>query len=150
MSTEARFWSKVDRGISCWEWTACKGRNGYGQFKYHGSPVWAHRFSAYVVGLIPSVHTDLKVLHKCDNPACVNPAHLFTGTDNDNVQDKVRKGRQAKGETSGRAKLTEMDVRYIRYKASTGTTRKELAKEFEMDVSSVGYIIRRKLWPHVI
>jgi hypothetical protein len=90
------FWSKVALGDDreCWEWTRKKAR-GYGRFDVRGWPVYAHRIAWVIAfGVIPD---GLYVCHSCDNPPCVNPAHLFLGTAKDNMQDKVRKGRHRWG-----------------------------------------------------
>jgi hypothetical protein len=85
-----RFQSMVSVGPGCWEWVAAKDRDGYGQFKGNGH-VRAHRFSYdEFVGPIPE---GLQVLHRCDNPSCVNPEHLWVGTNADNMADKCEKGR---------------------------------------------------------
>lgn len=95
---KARFWSKVKDTGYCWEWQAGKDSSGYGTFKVFGKDEKAHRVAYSIInGDIPE---DLHVLHKCDNPACVNPTHIFTGTPRDNMNDKIRKGR---GKTIGRA-----------------------------------------------
>jgi hypothetical protein len=91
----ARFWAKVRKGDGCWEWQASRNSSGYGWFRFgpQGSrtPTGAHRVS-YVLtkGPIPE---GMQVLHRCDNPPCVNPSHLFLGTNDDNHADKVAKGR---------------------------------------------------------
>ena len=91
-----RFWKKVNKkaGNSCWEWTGATNRNGgYGQIGVRGKIIRAHRLSwVWVNNKIPK---DMHVLHKCDNRVCVNPDHLFLGTQKDNMQDCVRKGRFA-------------------------------------------------------
>lgn len=86
-----RFWSKVDTSGDCWIWTATKNRRGYGQFYYEGRLQLAHRV-AYKLTYGP-VDDDIHVLHRCDNPSCIRPDHLFLGTQRDNVQDMIGKGR---------------------------------------------------------
>lgn len=93
---ETRFWDFVDKTDGCWVWRGSK-TNGYryGFFKKHGKVVQSHRYSWEMsFGAIPA---GLKVLHRCDNPPCVNPSHLFLGTQKDNIHDMIRKGRQAAG-----------------------------------------------------
>lgn len=90
-SSDFRFWTKVKIAKQCWEWTASTYKKGYGSFWLNGRNVRAHRFSyEMLIGPIPA---GMKVLHKCDNPKCVRPDHLFLGTINDNNKDKARKNR---------------------------------------------------------
>ncbi len=98
---ETRFFSKVNiKGEDdCWEWEAGCFTNGYGEFTCCGKKYKAHRFSyEFFYG---KIQEDLDVLHICDNPKCVNPRHLILGTNQDNIDDRNNKGRQAKGETDG-------------------------------------------------
>ncbi len=88
-----RFWTKVNKSLDCWNWLANKYPNGYGQFQLEGKPRSAHRLSYELAyGPIPK---GLVVRHKCDNPGCVRPEHLELGTQADNVQDSVRRSRNA-------------------------------------------------------
>jgi hypothetical protein len=89
---EARFWKKVNKTSTCWEWTAYKLFNGYGRFSINGKTDYAHRISwQFATGKYPK---GKQVLHTCDNPACVKPDHLFLGTLKDNMVDRNKKGRQ--------------------------------------------------------
>jgi hypothetical protein len=99
MMLKERFWAKVKKTNGCWIWIAARNVHKYGQFNVEGKMLKAHRVSWVLhFGLIPGT---LHVLHKCDNPPCVNPAHLFLGTPADNMRDCVTKGRIATGDRSG-------------------------------------------------
>jgi hypothetical protein len=99
----ARFWPKVDikdDADSCWEWNACIGTGGYGLFQLNGQALIAHRI-AWVLENKTQVPNDKPfVCHKCDNPKCCRPSHLFAGTPDDNMQDCKRKGRRPSGDAS--------------------------------------------------
>lgn len=87
-----RFNAKINYTDTCWLWTACKDKDGYGNFQFDGEKVRAHRFMYEIMkGPIPA---DICVCHTCDNPSCVNPDHLWLGTGSDNQKDSVLKGRQ--------------------------------------------------------
>lgn len=96
ISVSDRFWNKGDKSGECWEWTASRFTNGYGQFTINGRPIGSHRF-AYMdtYGPIPK---GLLVRHTCDNRLCCNPSHLLLGTPQDNMNDKVERGRQYRPE----------------------------------------------------
>jgi hypothetical protein len=94
MNVVDRFWSKVEKTKDCWLWKGSKLQSGQGQFSTNQGTVLAHRFSYELAhGKIPN---KLRVLHKCDNPLCVRPDHLFLGTDSDNMQDALYKERLAR------------------------------------------------------
>ena len=138
----SRFWSHVDvRGPDeCWPWTAAirKG-NGYGCFVTKFGLYLAHRIAYYIQ------HQDdpgfLLVCHHCDNPPCCNGKHLFKGTNRDNSNDRIAKGRSGKrpcGESHGRSKLTANDVIEIRkLRLTTKISSRSLAKQFGVDQCTI-------------
>jgi len=130
----------------CVVWPGYKNEKGYGKVMVARRCVRAHRHAwGQHFGPIPD---GLNVLHNCDNPACINPGHLFLGTQAQNMADKVAKDRQQKGERVPTAKLTEGDVREIR--ALKGSlTQRAIAVRFAVDQSTVSDIVRRKNWRHI-
>jgi hypothetical protein len=145
------FWAKVNMLGACWEWTAARSAAGYGKLRYEERDLTAHRCSfEYAYGRIPA---GLFVCHRCDNPVCVNPAHLFAGTPSDNTRDMVNKGRQggqgAAGERNRNARLTEADVLRLRDRFAAGDTPKTLAAEFGITAGTVNRIVRGEQWAHV-
>lgn len=148
----SRFWAKVDRSggdLACWPWIGSTRRGGYGDFRAsraHGV-VLAHRASYEInVGAIPP---GLFVLHSCDNPPCVNPAHLRVGTNQDNVRDCVDRGRKPVGVQMPTAKLNEDKVRLIREMASNGATQMSLAALFGVSQPLISGILGGTKWKHV-
>ena len=143
------FWAYCMTGsfCECWIWKGPSLDTGYGQLHHNGKLYLSHRVS-YELHNGP-ISEGMDVCHKCDNRLCVNPYHLFAGTPNDNIQDMVKKGRQAKGERNGSAKLSEDDVRAIRDLFTNGTSRKQIAKQYQVDISNIYYITTRKTWTHV-
>lgn len=145
------FWAKVKVAgpNECWEWQASKNKHGYGRFRTKGiRTIKAHRVSFYIAnGHIEDVP---HVCHRCDNPPCVNPKHLFAGTMRVNMADMVSKGRSNKGERNGRAKLSESQVSYIKLlAASTEIPDRELAECYSVTQSLIGDIRHGKQWRHV-
>lgn len=134
----------------CWIWLGMYqvGRD-YGLFCYKRKTVRAHRAAwELFCGPIPHGHG---VLHKCDNPSCVNPDHLMTGTQKDNMSDASKKNRMARmyGEHSNNSKLNENMVRAIRLEAASGATTRKLVQRFGIVKSTVRRIINGQTWPHV-
>jgi hypothetical protein len=112
--TERRFWLKVRRADGCWEWEGYRNKAGYGVFSLGQESILAHRFRWQLSN--GPIGSEQRVLHKCDNPACVRIDHLFLGTQADNVADMSAKGRDRKaaGENHGRSKLTDAQVEHVR------------------------------------
>lgn len=145
-----RFWSKIRKTRGCWWWTASTNPSGYGQLRFGKELKSAHRISYELTnGKIPK---GLFVLHKCDNPSCVRPDHLFLGTPADNMRDMINKHRGNKpfGENHYFAKISEKDVIEIKRKYSLGniSTRK-LATQYNIGKSQIHAIIVGKKWKHV-
>lgn len=132
----------------CWEWTGGKNSDGYGHFHIKRKSYRAHRISFELfVGPIPE---GMYVCHSCDNRACVNPSHLFLGTQKDNVQDMYNKSRQsnkrAKGENNGQHKLTEQNIYQIREMIEQGYSQREIAKRFDVSHQQISDIKSGKIW----
>lgn len=143
------FWRYVSAGGAdeCWEWQLGRTGGGYGKVKRGGRTLIAHRVAyELATGVSPGV---LQVCHRCDNRLCCNPAHLFLGTALDNNRDKVAKGRQARGETNGNAKLSEAQVREIRHRRASGEGIVPLAREFGVAHTHISALCRLESWSHV-
>lgn len=162
--------------MDCVMWEGSKNRDGYGTRKFRGITWLAHRVAwVEARGEIPR---GLNVCHSCDRPACVNVDHLFLGTQKDNMVDCAKKRRTsrgrkhsiicknrpnysrrnhseamkkcaARGESSGRAKLTEDKVRSLRREHATGATPTELSFRYGINVGTVWKVVARRLWAHV-
>lgn len=136
------FWPRVRMAGSCWEWTGPVNSKGYGVIsrKVYGEAL-AHRYAfSLTVGDIPN---GACVLHRCDNPRCVNPDHLFTGSKAENNADMMAKGRYARGESNGQSKLTNDLVAQIR---SAAGTHASIAAHFSVHQSTVTRIKAGRIW----
>lgn len=171
-SLEERFWSKVNRTDTCWLWTACVDKDGYGMIRVDRKNKRAHRLAyELTIGPIPD---GMVVCHRCDTPTCVRPGHLFLGTDRDNMDDCISKGRTklmgasgdanglrkhpdrnphhinpelSRGENNGNAKITQQQADEIRNRyASGGVTQKEIGTEYNISPSQVRNIVHGKSW----
>lgn len=145
ISASERFWSYVSKSNECWLWTGGKQHGGYGHFNIafnvHAS---AHRFAwSEVNGPVPK---GMCVLHKCDVRDCVNPDHLFLGTNDDNVADKMAKGRYRclVGESHPNAKLTTADVERMRVMYANGSRQKDLGELFGISRTHVSDVVNKK------
>jgi len=143
---EDRFWMRVTPRAGCWEWGgSTNGRYGVigSRYRVH----YAHRIS-YELHFGP-VPDGLQVLHRCDNPPCVNPAHLWLGTRSDNMLDASRKGRlprDNKGERNPGAVIDSATATAIRDGYATGVSQVALAQRYGISRTQVGRIVRREAW----
>jgi len=151
-----RFNKKYTKVVTtgCWEWNGPFTRGNYGTFTVNKKQYRAHRYAySTLVGEIPE---NMLVCHKCDNPKCVNPEHLFLGSHLDNNHDMHSKGRAPKtnpkiaGVNNKVAKLTDNDVRTIRDLAACGVSKAEIGRKYSIRDSHVCKIVLRQLWRHVV
>jgi hypothetical protein len=168
-TTDRKLWDRVridnSSDDACWEWQGSVLRGGYGSVGIIDGKAWsAHRLSwVLAFGEIPE---GMCVCHRCDNPGCVRPSHLFLGTYRDNNSDKEAKGRanhprgrqhgwqrkpesRPRGERNGRAVLTAVDVREIRRRVASGETLKAVARSYRVSDTHVSFIVARKSWSHI-
>ena len=159
-----RFWSYVNKDFpgTCWEWIGGKRDGGYGRYWFEGKAMPSHRYSYELLnGPVPDGYI---ICHKCDNPACCNPDHLFLGTNARNSADMVAKGRQSKGIEHAKAilpnrpkginhansVLTEEQVIEMRVLYETGKWfQRALAKRYNTSQATVQRVVTRKAWSHV-
>lgn len=132
---QEEFEAKIHKTDSCWIWNGAIGTGGYGRF---GKYFKAHRFSYQLYkGTIPK---GLHVLHRCDVRLCVNPEHLWLGTNQDNIDDRNRKGRQTKGTKHPFSKLDELQLVCIRNLLTMKVNQQHIAKYFKVDPSQISRI----------
>jgi len=158
-----RFWAQVHKTPGCWTWTGGCNADGYGRMRIGtGQRIRAHRISWFIHhGPVP---VGMCVLHRCDNPPCINPDHLFLGTNPDNTADRHSKGRSACGDRSGArlhpdthvrgersplAKLAERQVVSIRELWAHGAERRELSENFNVTPCHIDKIVSRRAWRHL-
>ena len=150
MNDKDRFMSKVKKTESCWEWQGST-LSKYGQFSVTNAEgshknVRAHRYSYELfVGKVG----DNIVCHDCDNPSCVNPDHLFLGSQKDNIEDKMKKNRQAKGSSIGTSILTEGDIPNVRKQLFAGKSLQYIADRYEVTKQCIWNVKHGKTWRHI-
>lgn len=151
-SVRERFEEKFVKGAGCWEWLGSKV-SGYGQLMVNNRPLRAHRLAyEYAHGPIPK---GMFICHTCDNPSCVNPAHLFAGTHVENMADCVKKGRAkspnkgTRGEKNPESKLTAEEVSEIRRLAAVPRSNARVGRQFGITGTHVARICKRESWSHV-
>ena len=154
------FWDKAQiLETGCWKWTSTTSKRGYGQVKVGDTFYLAHRMSYILTyGEVPP---GLQVCHKCDNPWCVRPTHLFAGTPKENTQDSIAKGRKPVltgpangmygqcGERNPVHKLTTTNVLAILEAERQGFTRTEIARRFHVSGSLISHILLGRSWRHI-
>jgi hypothetical protein len=146
-ATTARFWAKVEKTDFCWLWRASAKPGGAGFFRAGGKNRIASRFAWELhCGPIPP---GMVVCHRCDMPTCVNPTHLFLGTQADNLKDMTAKKRRARGEKFSNSKLTASEALAIRDGARSGQKIRPLARRFGIDPNTVRKIRDGKAWSHL-
>lgn len=138
---EWRFWMKVDTSGDCWLWKGALNTSGYGMAFFNGKTHAATRFAyEFINGPIPA---GLLVMHSCDNPGCVNPAHLSLGTHQENTDDRVAKGRNVNsGYGRGRAKFTPAQRAQIRADRKAGATFGQMMKRYDTRINTILKILR--------
>jgi hypothetical protein len=146
-----RLWGRTARRPNgCWEWQGAIYHDGYGAFGLNGKQERAHR-AAWMLAAGP-IPPGLYVCHHCDNRLCVNPAHLFLGTHQDNMRDGAAKGRfpggpgSQHGEANRSARLRALDVETIRERIRQGEQKRVLAHEFGVAESTIGDIAHGRTW----
>lgn len=150
MTLVDRFWSKVDRlGIDeCWLWQGAIDKDGYGKITIGSRTYRAHRVAYELhTGLVDE---GMFILHHCDNPTCCNPYHLFQGTNRDNIEDMLKKGRSLIGSKHHKSKLSEEDIPIIRNLYKSGVPMNLLAEKYKVDAGNIHHIVNRNTWKHVL
>ena len=147
--------SRTITPAGCWEWSGARNGHGYGIIRIGGRAGWTERCHRVSYALfIGPVAPGVKVLHRCDNPPCFNPEHLFGGTPQDNTNDMLSKGRWRKprpvrGERNAKAKLTEVAVGAAIDRLLRGDTRTAIAKDYGVTIGAISRIAVGKNWKHL-
>ncbi len=144
LDAKRRLFNNVYITDGCWIWMGSRNRLGYGYFYYKGKHTRAHRASYQIFNTTPI--GNLYVLHKCNNPTCVNPEHLYAGTPADNMRDKVNSGRSTQGEKHPSAKLNYKKVALIRALSKEGASQNIMASHFGVNQSQISRIVHNRLW----
>lgn len=140
-----RFWAKVEKGDGCWLWVGSKQSGGYGSFTNNQVSQIASRAAYQLIhGDIPS---DLQVCHRCDNPPCCNPAHLFLGTNKENAQDAAKKGRM-RGDAHSTV-FTEVGVIAILQRVYAGESKQSIAIDYGASPKTITSLVRGDRWKHL-
>ena len=153
VARKLKHYTEICEETGCWNWVGGKLRAGYGVITVYvfgkKTSHLAHRVS-YMLANQVTITRFQPVCHKCDNPSCINPDHLFLGTQKENLKDMVEKGRSLRGVKNSQAKLTENEVREIRALYALGShSQRDLAKIYGIDQTTIGDVVNRLYWQHV-
>jgi hypothetical protein len=144
-----RFWKRVKtaKRDECWIWQGGRTSQGYGKFSVSGKTALSHRIAWELVN---GVAPDKQICHRCDNPSCVNPHHLFTASQKENMRDKKKKGRCATGEGNGNSKLSEEAVRDIRENyIYRKVPLRYFADKYGVAIPTVSSVANFEAWQHI-
>ena len=129
----------------CWIWRWSRTRNGYAHVAHHGKTAYVNRIQ---LGILAQPFLTHQTVHTCDNPPCVNPAHISVGSILDNAQDRESKQRNnhVRGNRIGSAKLLDADVLAIRARVNAGESQASVLRDYEISQAQIGRIVRRESW----
>jgi hypothetical protein len=139
---------EISQNTGCWVFGGAKNTKGYGNIYVSGKMLNTHRLS-YLIANDGKINEGSHVCHKCDNPACVNPDHLWEGSHKQNMDDRNRKQRTAKGESHGKAKLTALQVKKIKRQLAEGDPITSIATTSGMSRTAIACIARGSVWKEV-
>jgi predicted XRE-type DNA-binding protein len=139
--------SSVDPVTGCWNWKMYKDNLGRGNLWFRGTTILASRAS--FISFNSEIHDNLLVCHSCDNYSCVNPSHLFLGTNKDNCDDRERKNRGAKGEKIKNSKLKNYMIKEIIELRKNGLSQREIGEKYNVSQTCISRIISGKCWGHI-
>lgn len=139
--------SRIKIVNGCWEYQVCGKRDKYGLIEINGKTKRAHRISYEL--FVNEIPNGMCVCHKCDNPPCINPEHLFIGTNHDNRMDSVNKKRHSRGISRPLAKFNEEEIREIRELYFKGHSIEVLALKYKVNYSTMYRIVKRHTWSHI-
>lgn len=149
LACQLAFRTACTADTSCMLWTGAKDKDGYGELWSEGRKYRTHRLAFELTGRV--IPDEMCVCHTCDNPACVNPYHLFLGSHADNSRDREAKGRghQLSGRLIGTSKLNEECVKVIRYLCLRGVPQRRLSHAYGVSQQLVSRIANNQLWQEV-
>ncbi|WP_084869471.1 HNH endonuclease [Prescottella equi] len=146
---EERFWAKVQKGPGCWEWQGARRPSGHGMFAVSRSRTAPAHSYALELALGYPCPSGMEACHRCDNPPCVNPRHIYFGTRQQNIDDAWARNRHQVGQDRPAAKLRDPQVIEIRERYALGADAKQLAAEFSIAVPTLRHIVLGLKWKHL-